>query len=262
MDLVHLINPLYPLSGVVVGLMVGLTGVGGGSMMTPLLVLAFHVPPATAVGTDLFYAGATNSVGAATHGAGRTVDWRVVRRLASGSAPAAVLTLLAMVHWHVSMKSPHGLITSVLGIALILTASAILFRPLILKLFESRVGDIPAGRQAVLTVLLGAFLGVLVTISSVGAGAIGFTVLLVLYPRLPAARLVGTDIAHAVPLTLLAGFGHALTGALDVKLLIALLIGSIPGIIIGSLLAGRTPDRLLRPILASTLALAGGRLLF
>ena len=124
MDLAHLTNPLYPLSGLIIGALVGLTGIGGGSMMTPLLVLWFHIPPATAVGTDLVYAGTTNSIGAAAHGAGRTVDWRIVARLAGGSMPAAVLTLLAMAHWHVSLRASHGLVATVLGVALILTGAA------------------------------------------------------------------------------------------------------------------------------------------
>jgi uncharacterized membrane protein YfcA len=262
MDFLHAINPLYSLSGFFVGLLVGFTGVGGGSLMTPILVLLFHIHPATAVGTDLLYAGATKSVGTAVHGASRTVDWGIVARLAAGSAPAAVLTLLAMVHFHAKAESSHGVITSVLGVALILTAAAILFRKLILDFFARRTAEITPRRRTIYTILLGAVLGVLVSISSVGAGAIGVTVLLILYPTLPASKLVGSDIAHAVPLTLIAGFGHWLMGDVNFSLLASLLVGSIPGIIIGSLFAARAPDSVLRPILASTLALVGGRLFF
>jgi uncharacterized membrane protein YfcA len=262
MNYVHLVNPLYSISGLAVGLLVGFTGVGGGSLMTPLLVLLFHVHPATAVGTDLLYAGATKTVGTAVHGARGTVDWGIVGRLAAGSVPAAALTFLAMAHFHAKTEGSHGLITSVLGVALLLTAIAILFRSIILKFFAERVGDFEPGQRTAYTVLLGAVLGVLVSLSSVGAGAIGVTVLLVLYPKLPAAKLVGSDIAHAVPLTLLAGFGHWLMGDINFGLLGSLLVGSIPGIIVGSWLSSRTPDTVLRPILASTLALVGGRLFF
>ncbi|HEY5289516.1 MAG TPA: sulfite exporter TauE/SafE family protein [Caulobacteraceae bacterium] len=262
MNLIHLINPLYSLSGLVVGLLVGFTGVGGGSLMTPLLVLVFHIHPATAVGTDLLYAGATKTVGTAVHGARRTVDWGIVGRLAAGSVPAAAITLVAMNHFHAKADTQHGVITSILGVALILTALAILCRRIILKFFADKVGDFEPGRRTGYTVILGAILGVLVSLSSVGAGAIGVTVLLVLYPKLPAAKLVGSDIAHAVPLTLMAGFGHWLMGSVDFTLLASLLVGSIPGIIVGSLLSSRTPDSILRPILASTLALVGGRLFF
>jgi hypothetical protein len=262
MNFIHLINPLYSLSGLVVGLLVGFTGVGGGSLMTPLLVLLFHIHPATAVGTDLLYAGATKSVGSVVHGFSGTIEWGIVGRLAAGSVPASAITLLALAHFHAKMEAGHGVITSVLGVALMLTAIAILFRRIILKFFADRVGDLQPGSRTWLTVLLGAVLGVLVSISSVGAGAIGVTVLLVLYPKLPAAKLVGSDIAHAVPLTLLAGFGHWMMGTVDFSLLISLLVGSVPGIVVGSLLSSRAPDSVLRPILASTLALVGGRLFF
>ncbi len=262
MELIHHINWMFSVSGLAVGLLVGFTGVGGGSLMTPLLVLVFHIHPATAVGTDLLYAGMTKTVGTAVHGARRTVDWGIVARLAAGSVPAAAITLLAMAHFHAKTEGAHGTITSVLGVALILTGVAILFRRMILAFFANRVGDFEPGRRTAFTVLLGAVLGVLVSISSVGAGAIGVTVLLVLYPKLPAAKLVGSDIAHAVPLTLLAGFGHWMMGTVDFTLLASLLVGSIPGIIIGSLLSSRAPDSVLRPILASTLALVGGRLFF
>ncbi len=262
MDVVTHLNWLYVLSGLAVGLLVGFTGVGGGSLMTPLLVLLFHIHPATAVGTDLLYAGATKTVGTAVHGASRTVDWGIVWRLAAGSVPASALTLLAMFHFHAKAETGHGAITTVLGVALILTAVAILFRRIILKYFADRVGDFEPGRRTIFTIALGVVLGVLVSLSSVGAGAIGMTVLLVLYPKLPAARLVGSDIAHAVPLTLLAGFGHWLMGDVNFALLGSLLVGSVPGIIVGSLLSSRAPDSVLRTVLASTMALVGGRLFF
>jgi uncharacterized membrane protein YfcA len=256
------INPLYSISGFFVGALVGLTGVGGGSLMTPLLVLLFGIHPTTAVGTDLLYAAATKTVGTGVHGFSKTVDWRVVGWLASGSVPAAVATLLILSRFEKAVGAANHLITVVLGFALIATAIAIFFRRMIVAFFQKRTGPGGPKRATAFTILLGAVLGVLVSLSSVGAGAIGVTVLLILYPNLPAAKLVGSDIAHAVPLTLIAGVGHWLIGSVDLHLLVSLLVGSVPGIIIGSLVAARVPDKVLRPILASTLALVGGRLAF
>ena len=256
------INWLYSASGFFVGALVGLTGVGGGSLMTPLLVLLFGIHATTAVGTDLLYAAATKTVGTAVHGFSKTVDWGIVGRLAAGSVPATVATLLVLSRVEKQIGAANHLITVVLGFALIVTAVAILFRKIIVDFFQRRTGPDGPKHATAITIALGAILGVLVSLSSVGAGAIGVTVLLILYPTLPAARLVGSDIAHAVPLTLIAGLGHWLIGQVDLHLLVSLLVGSIPGIIIGSLVAARVPDKVLRPILASTLALVGGRLAF
>jgi uncharacterized protein len=258
----HLINPLYTASGFAVGALVGFTGVGGGSLMTPLLVLLFGIHPATAVGTDLLYAGLTKICGSAVHGFNDAIDWRVVRRLASGSVPAAALTLWALSHFGVDSKGANSAIATTLGFALILTAVTLLFRRRLLRaaasFFESRNGR----ELAALTTALGAILGVLVSISSVGAGAIGVTALLMLYPKMPTVRIVGSDIAHAVPLTLIAGAGHWWLGSVDWPLLVSLLAGSLPGIAIGSHFASRVPERVLRPLLAGTLALVGGKLVF
>jgi uncharacterized protein len=262
MHALSLINPLYAVSGLLVGVLVGLTGVGGGSLMTPLLVLVFGIHPSTAVGTDLLYAAATKTVGTGVHGASGTVDWRIVGRLAAGSVPATVLTLLVLSQLHGKTDAANHAITFVLGLALIATAIAILFRKFLLSHFAERVAALSTGRISTLTIILGAVLGVLVSLSSVGAGAIGVTVLLILYPALPAGKLVGSDIAHAVPLTLIAGVGHWMIGSVDFHLLISLLAGSIPGIIVGSLISSRVPDQVLRPFLASALALVGGRLIF
>jgi uncharacterized protein len=256
------VNLLYSLAGVFVGLLVGMTGVGGGSLMTPLLVLVFGFHPATAVGTDLLYASATKSVGTMMHNASGTVDWQVVRRLSLGSVPATVLMLLLLSHLGPHLQSTQHVITLTLGLALIATAIAILFRGTILAYFTRNAVARPEGRTFAYTVILGAVLGVLVSISSVGAGALGMTVLLILYPKLPINRLVGSDIAHAVPLTLIAGAGHWAMGSVDVSLLLALLLGSIPGIVLGSLFATRVPDQVLRPILAGTLVLVGSKLVF
>lgn len=261
MDFIADVNWLYSLSGLAVGILVGLTGVGGGSLMTPLLVLLFGVHPATAVGTDLLYAAATKTAGTAVHGWKGTVSWSIVWRLAAGSVPASALTL-----WWLSLQGERGevgrLIIISLGLALLATSAAVLFRTRIVNFFLARSQGASPARTTAFTVILGAVLGVLVSLTSVGAGALGMTVLLILYPRTEVARLVGSDIAHAVPLTLLAGLGHWMLGSVDWSLLSSLLIGSVPGVIIGSLLASRTPDGLLRPILAITLALVAIRLLF
>jgi uncharacterized membrane protein YfcA len=260
MHLLASINPLYALSGLVVGVLVGLTGVGGGSLMTPLLVLVFGIHPTTAVGTDLLYAAATKTVGTGVHGYKRTVQWSIVGRLALGSVPATALTLWALSQAkHTAVV--NSLITSSLGWALIVTAIAVLFRKAIVSFVVARTGELEPGRITLLTVLLGAMLGVLVSLTSVGAGALGMTVLLILYPKMDVAKLVGSDIAHAVPLTLLAGLGHWMMGSVNWSLLVSLLCGSIPGIIVGSLLAARTPDGVLRPVLAGTLVLVGVKML-
>ena len=256
------INPLYSLSGFFVGLLVGQTGMGGGSLMTPLLILLFGVHPATAVGTDLLYASATKTVGTLVHGLNHTVQWRIVARLAVGSVPATALTLLVISHYDLSGSTAAIIISNVLGVMLLLTAASLIFRRQFLAFAGMRLLAVQPRQTALLTVVVGVVLGVLVTISSVGAGAIGVTALLLLYPRLPMAVIVGSDIAHAVPLTLVAGVGHWFLGSVDWALLTSLLTGSVPGIIIGSYLSAHVPDSVLRPILAITLLVVGGRLVF
>jgi uncharacterized membrane protein YfcA len=259
---VHSIDPLYSLSGFAVGALVGMTGVGGGSLMTPLLILLFGIHPATAVGTDLLYAAATKTGGTLVHGYTRTVDWRIVGRLASGSLPATALTLLVLSRLDLTGKGASALITLVLGYALFCTALALIFRAQIQKLYAKHVGELDPRRTAILTVVTGAILGVLVSISSVGAGALGVTALVLLYPKLRIVRIVGSDIAHAVPLTLLAGLGHWYIGSIDTHLLGSLLVGSIPGIVVGSYASTLVPDTALRLTLAATLILVGSRLVF
>ena len=254
------IDPLFMLSGFFVGLLVGQTGVGGGSLMTPILVLVFGIHPSTAVGTDLLYAAATKSVGTLVHGLSHTVDWRIVRRLASGSVPATVLTLLAVSEFAMTGGAAGRVISLVLGVMLLLTALSLILRKRFLTLMAPALDRISPLAAARLTVITGAILGVLVTLSSVGAGALGVTALLMLYPRVSMKVIVGSDIAHAVPLTLVAGIGHWWLGSMDWPLLTSLLSGSIPGIILGSYLAARIPDSVLRPILATILCIVGGRL--
>jgi uncharacterized protein len=254
------IDALFSVSGFVVGLLVGQTGMGGGSLMTPMLVLLFGVHPATAVGTDLLYASATKSVGTFVHGLNHTVNWRLVGRLAAGSVPASAITLLLAARMDMHGNAGNQIISTVLGIMLVLTSLSLVFRRQFVEMVGGRLDRLSGRSISVLTVVTGAVLGILVTISSVGAGAVGVTVLLLLYPRLPMATIVGSDIAHAVPLTLVAGFGHWWLGSVDWPMLGALLSGSVPGIIIGSYLAVRVPDLVLRPILAVTLVVVGGRL--
>lgn len=255
------IHPLYSLAGVLVGLLVGMTGVGGGSLMTPLLVLLFGFHPATAVGTDLLYASATKSVGTAVHGRHGTVDWRIVGRLALGSLPAALLTLFVMSRLGADSKAASGVISVVLGVTLVATAVSLFFRRRLAVRMAPAVERLTGEWLAGWTVLLGVALGILVTLTSVGAGALGMTVLLILYPQTPVNRLVGSDIAHAVPLTLVAGLGHLALGSVNLGLLLSLLLGSVPGIIVGSLIATRTREGVLTPVLAVTLMIVGVKML-
>ncbi len=251
---------MYPVSGLLVGFLVGLTGVGGGSLMAPLLVLVFGVHPATAVGTDLLYAAATKGVGTLAHNHEGSVDWRIVGRLACGSVPGAAITLVALHLAGAQTAHASHLITILLGMALMATALATFFRNWTVRRLAAWLGELSEQRAARLTVASGLILGVVVSISSVGAGAIGVTAMIVLYPAIPLVRIIGSDIAHAVPLTLLAGLGHWAMGDVDWGLCGSLLVGSIPGILIGSLMAPRLPELALRPVLASVLLLVGSRL--
>ena len=258
-----MIDPLYVASGFGVGLLVGMTGVGGGSLMTPLLILLFGVHPSTAVGTDLLYAAATKTGGSLVHGVARSIHWPAVIRLASGSIPASVVTLLVLWQFELNGDSGRSLINLVLCFALILTATSLIFRKAIMDRYRRRMERLSAATTDYATVVVGVALGVLVSISSVGAGAVGVAALLLLYPRLPMATIVGSDIAHAVPLTLVAGIGHwALLGSVDWALMGVLLIGSLPGIIVGSYCAVRVPETVLRLLLATALILIAGKLVF
>ncbi len=257
-----MISPLYVCSGLLVGLLVGLTGVGGGSLMTPLLILVFGIHPSTAVGTDLLYASVTKTVGTGVHGFNRNIDWKIVGRLAAGSVPATILTIITLSYLGTTTKSMNALISLVLGIAVIITAVTLLLKGPILRFAIQRNPDFGATSSVSLTILTGLILGVLVTISSVGAGALGTTALMFLYPRLPTAKIIGSDIAHAVPLTLVAGLGHWWLGSINFALLISLLCGSIPGIIIGSISTRFIPETIIRPLLAAVLILVSVKLLY
>ena len=254
----------YILSGFAVGMLVGITGVGGGSLMTPLLVFLFGFKPAVAVGTDLLFAAITKTGGVwVHHGKLGSVDCIVVSLMAVGSLPLAVGTIFVIQHLISIGKETTGLITYSLGIALILTACALLVRSYLMRNTE-RVTESDGnhtgrfnGMQAPAVIFTGAVLGVLVTLSSVGAGALGTIAILFLYPRMSTLRVVGTDLAHAIPLTAVAGFGHWTLGHVDFSLLGTLLIGSLPGIWIGSHISAKIPEKILRPILATILLLIG-----
>ena len=257
-----MIDPLYSLSGFAVGLLVGMTGVGGGALMTPILIMLFGIHPATAVGTDLLYAAATKTGGSLVHGFARSIDWRVVGRLATGSVPATILTLAALSHFNLSGDAARNLITLVLSAALFATAFVLVFGGSIVAVYRTRVVEPDANTTAVSTIVVGAVLGCLVSISSVGAGAMGVIALVMLYPQMPMARIVGSDIAHAVPLTLIAGLGHWMMGSVNWAIIGSLLAGSLPGIFVGSYFAIRIPERALQLVLATTLFVVATRIAY
>jgi uncharacterized protein len=254
----------YSAAGLLVGFLVGLTGVGGGSVMAPLLILMFGFQPAVAIGTDLWFAAVTKSVGGLVHGKVGSPDWLVIRRLAMGSVPAAVATLVWLYYFHAG-KLDTELLMKLLGGALIVSALLMpmkgrLRAPLVR--LRQRIGPSLHGHQLAATVLGGVAVGCLVTLTSVGAGALVAVMLMILYPlRLDARRLVGTDIVHAIPLALVAAIGHFWLGNVDWVLLGYLLLGSIPGIIAGSLLVGRIREDYVRALLALMIAIAGVKLL-
>ena len=252
----------YVISGFAVGLLVGLTGVGGGSLMTPLLTLLFGVSPSVAVGTDLAFASITKSAGTLTHRLRNTVEWRVVRLLCAGALPAALLATLALKELGAISKEIGQIIRYCIAISVLLTVVAILFRARMLAWLNAHPEKQLQGRALdAATMITGAVLGILVTISSIGAGAIGATILVMLYPRMSPAHIAGTDIAYAVPLTAIAAIGHWWLGSINWELLGTLLVGSLPGITIGSLAAKAVPEKLLRGLLAVTLTAVAAKLM-
>lgn len=256
----------YVFAGFAVGLVVGLTGVGGGSLMTPLLIFGFGIKPYLAVGTDLLFAAFTKMGGTVNMARRGMVPWSVVASLSAGSIPAALATLYVLHRIGPADPAVQKTMTLTLGVALLLTALATLYKALRGK---QTPRDLPKQdferalrpRHWALPLLLGALIGVMVTLTSVGAGAIGVTALMLLYPLLPLPRIVAADIAYAVPLTLVAGLGHASLGSVDWPLLAKLLAGSLPGIWLGSQLVHKTPERAIRSLLSLLLAYAGAKLI-
>jgi uncharacterized protein len=253
-------------AGFIVGLIVGLTGVGGGSLMTPILIFGFGIKPYLAIGTDLLFAAFTKLGGTVNLARKKTVDWRIVASLCAGSIPAALVTIYFLHTVGTTNPAVQKVMTTTLGFALLLTALATLYKAIKGKASPRNVS--PAQLQAAikprhwaLPVLFGALIGTLVTITSVGAGAIGVTVLMLLYPALPLPRIVAADLAYAVPLTLVAGLGHASIGSVDWALLAKLLAGSLPGIWLGTQFSAKVPDRALRSLLSVLLAYAGLKLI-
>ena len=256
----------FIVAGFVVGLVVGLTGVGGGSLMTPLLIFGFGIKPHLAIGTDLLFAAFTKLGGTVSLTRKKLIDWRIVGQVAAGSIPASLVTLYILDQMGPADPATQAVMTTTLGIALLMTAIATFYKALRGKAALAPVAagqrlDATRPRHWSLPVLFGAVIGALVTLTSVGAGAIGVIVLMLLYPALPLPRIVAADIAHAVPLTLVAGLGHASIGSVDWPLLIKLLAGSLPGIWLGTYLMHKTPERVIRSLLSALLAYAGVKLI-
>ncbi|PKB24286.1 sulfite exporter TauE/SafE family protein [Janthinobacterium sp. 64] len=244
----------YIVSGFAVGLLVGMTGVGGGSLMTPLLTLLFGVPPSVAVGTDLAFASITKSAGTLTHRLRGTIRWDIVKRLCIGALPAAVVSTLALKSFGTLSPEIGQIIRYSIAVSVLLTVVALIFKGRMLAWINAHPEkQLQGNKLAAATIIAGAVLGVLVTVSSIGAGAIGATLLVMLYPRMSSAEVAGTDIAYAVPLTAIAALGHWWLGSIHWELLASLLVGSLPGITLGSWVARSVPEKFLRVLLAMTL---------
>ena len=241
---------LYSVAGLAVGILVGMTGVGGGALMTPLLVLGFNVSPLVAVGTDLLFAAVTKSIGTVTHGWQGTVQWNIVGLMALGSVPSTFVTINFLSDLQAQGEIADIVIKNTLAVALLITATLLIFKNSLTKYFKSHPTDQSQVIKSTFTILAGAGLGVLVTISSIGSGALGIVILTLLYPRLDMVKIVGTDIAHAVPLTAIAGIGHFHLGSVDLDLLYWMLLGSIPGVYLGSRMSKKLPEHIVRYTLA------------
>ncbi|WP_215409679.1 sulfite exporter TauE/SafE family protein [Janthinobacterium sp. JC611] len=253
----------YIVSGFAVGLLVGMTGVGGGSLMTPLLTLLFGVPPSVAVGTDLAFASITKSAGTLTHRLRGTIRWDIVKRLCIGALPAAVIATLALKSFGTLSPEIGQIIRYSIAGSVLLTVVALIFKARMLAWINAHPEkQLHGNKLAAATIIAGAVLGVLVTVSSIGAGAIGATLLVMLYPRMSSAEVAGTDIAYAVPLTAIAALGHWWLGSIHWELLASLLVGSLPGITLGSWVARSVPEKFLRVLLAMTLTGVAVKLIY
>ena len=254
-----MIDPAYSVAGAMAGLLIGITGVGGGALMTPVLLMFFGVPPVTAVATDLWFAAITKLAGVRIHHSSGQVDWQVARRLWMGSLPIALMVVLAITMGMHVVKSAW--LTQAIGGIVLVTAFGMLFSPQLLALARRQRLDKPLEFKALqpgLTVAAGAGLGLCVALTSVGAGALGSVILRYLYPlRMTPHRLVATDLVHAIPLAIVAGSGYLLAGLVDGAMLLSLLAGSIPAVLIGSLLTKKTSGRTMQLALACVLIAAG-----
>jgi uncharacterized protein len=256
----------FTIIGFGVGFIIGMTGVGGGSLMTPILVLGFNIQPAVAVGTDLLYAAITKSGGVLVHHKHGNIQWKILKLLFMGSIPASICSIFIIKKLDSAGVNYDNLIMTTLSVALILTGTFLLCRNQLRKLSTNdnftSIKIIHRKFRKPTTIFAGALIGVLVTISSVGAGVIGAAFLFFLYPRFKAIKIVATDLAHAIPITAIAGLGHAHIGTVDFILLGSLVIGSLPGIFLGSHFGNFLPDKIMRPILAFMLLAIGVRLAF
>lgn len=256
----------FILAGMLVGFCVGITGVGGGSLMTPILISLFRIEPHIAIGTDLLYAAISKFCGSMVHAKKLNIVWPIVLWLAVGSIPASFATTWVLEHYLSQSTHYKAVLTMVLGFMLTLTGVSIIFRSRIEKFFNRfRSKDVTQTENEQLAIhhkrlyiiIMGIILGVFVTLSSVGAGAFGIMALVIMFPNLPMIRIIGSDVVHAVLLTLVAGLGHMSAGNVDFTLLMWLLVGSIPAIIVGTLISSRMPERLIRKILGITLFALG-----
>lgn len=257
----------YILAGVLVGFCVGVTGVGGGSLMTPILITLFKIEPHIAIGTDLLYAAISKFCGSFVHAKKLNIVWPIVIWLAIGSIPASLATSWVLEHYLSQSTHYKAILTMVLGFMLTLTGISIVFRTQVEKFF-SKFGktlsdqDIEDERERLKKkrlpiALMGIVLGIFVTLSSVGAGAFGIMALIIMFPNLPMIRIIGSDVVHAVLLTLVAGMAHMSSGNVDFNLLMWLLVGSIPAIIVGTLVSSHLPEKIIRKILGITLFALG-----
>ncbi len=258
----------FVLAGLLVGFCVGVTGVGGGSLMTPILISVLHVPAHIAIGTDLLYAAISKFCGSLVHAKKLNIVWPIVIWLSIGSIPASLVTTWALSMFFDGANDYKKILTMTLGFMLVLTGISIIFRQKIEDFFARRrhlanPDHLHEDNQPFLmkskglVVLMGMVLGVFVTLSSVGAGAFGIMALVLMFPHLPMIRIIGSDVVHAVLLTLVAGLGHMASGNVDFHMLGMLLIGAIPAIVVGTLLSSRLPEKTIRPILGATLLLLG-----
>ena len=262
LDVIHFI-----LAGVVVGFCVGVTGVGGGSLMTPILIGLFKIEPHIAIGTDLLYASISKFCGSLVHAKKLNIIWPLVIFLSLGSIPASFATTWVLEHYLSQSTHYKMLLTMFLGFMLTITGISIIFRPQIERFFSKYRNPNPSEtvidpnaitkNKRVYIIIMGVILGIFVTLSSVGAGAFGIMALIIMFPNMPMIRIIGSDVVHAVLLTLVAGLGHMNSGNVDFHLLMWLLVGSIPAIVVGTLLSSKMPERLIRRILGITLFALG-----